>query len=89
MSEEFTPEEWKLIRHSAADRGSFSHASFFAAALFAPIVFAIYGTVQRDFVAILVAFLGLLLLLGWFVVAAFRNSKLLASICSKLIAARH
>jgi len=83
----FTPEEMRLIHRYSADRGRFSRVSFYCAALFAPVLFAIYGTLQRDFVALLIAFLGLIAFVLWMLTADVRSGDLIRSVCRKLIAA--
>jgi drug/metabolite transporter (DMT)-like permease len=85
MKEDFTAEEWHIINRLSGEQGR-SYTSFVIAALAAPVLFAIYGAVRRDFLAVLIAFFGVLLVFGWFLGASRKSSLLLRSICSKLVA---
>jgi hypothetical protein len=81
----FTPEERKLLRQFAAygpTRYVLSYAPFLAP----PIVFAIYGFVRHDPSAIIAAFLILLIVNLWSISQGAQNSKLMGSLCVRLLA---
>jgi hypothetical protein len=81
----FTPEERKLLRQFAAS-GPTRYIFSYAPVLTPPIVFAIYGFVRHDPSAIIAAFLILLAVYLWSISQGARNSKLLGSICVRLLA---
>ena len=81
----FTPEERRLLWQIAAQTPTkyfFSHAFF----LFPPIVFGIYGVAKHDAGAIITAFLALLVVELWIISHNARNSRLLGSICARILA---
>ena len=81
----FTPEERRLLWQIAAQRPTrylFSYAFF----LFPPIVFGIYGVAKHDAGAIITAFLALLVVELWIISHNARNSRLLSSICARILA---
>ena len=81
----FTPEERRLLWQIAAQAPTkyfFSHAFF----LFPPIVFGLYGVAKHDPSAIITAFLILVLVELWILSHNARNSRLLSSICARILA---
>jgi len=81
----FTPEEKQLLQRIAAD-GRVSYMFAYASILFGPIVFAIYGFAKQDPSAITTAFLALLIIFLWSISRNARDSKVLSSICARLLA---
>jgi hypothetical protein len=81
----FTPEERRLLRQIAA-YGPTKYVFSYASILLAPIVFGIYGFARHDPSAIIAAFLVLLVVDVWIISHNARNSKLLSSICVRLLA---
>jgi hypothetical protein len=80
----FTSEEKNLIRIVAADKGYADRLWFYVAVLIAPLAMAIYGIAQRDYLALTVAFLGLLAMVVWSIWREFRHLPLYRSIFAKL-----
>ena len=81
-----SPEERELLLYFATARAGSSRLGFYLSVLAAPIAFAIYGVIQRDFVALAVAFFGLLAFVAWVVSSDRKHAKLLQSIASKITA---
>jgi hypothetical protein len=82
---DMTAEEREFVQRFAASQKRFSRIGFFASVLFAPLAVAAYGAVQRDYMALLVAFLGLAGFVGWVVVHDISGGEVLQSICAKLV----
>src|SRR5262245_61997243 len=81
----FTPEERRLLWQIAAQtptRYVFSHGFY----LFPPAVFGIYGVAEQDPSAVITAFLILLAVELWIISGNARNSRLLSSICARILA---
>src|SRR5205823_3370377 len=81
----FTSEEKRFLRRIAGYRRG-DYVFFYACILLGPIVFGIYGFLRHDAVPIIVAFLGLLGIELWLISHSVRDSKLLSSICARLLA---
>jgi hypothetical protein len=80
----FTEEEQRYIVSWVRDGGPRHWAGFYAAVLVAPISMAAYGFIQRDVLAMGIAFVGLLAMVIWGVSSAGNNWHLMKSICIKL-----
>lgn len=83
---QFTPEEQRLLRAFANEKGSDSRLWFYGSVLFAPVVFAVYGVLRQDYGAVLVAFIGLVAFTAWLVVGDARHAQALQGVCRKLVA---
>lgn len=81
----FNTKEKELLYYYAQKRSAAKIWSFYFCVLFAPVLFAIYGTVNRDFVAVLVAFLGVLVAFVWQLRSGVEETKALHGIANKLI----
>lgn len=86
----FTEEEVRLIRlWSLSDLSVTRQLSAQIAYFATPTVFGIYGLVTGSLVTVGVAFVCILLLLGWGFVTTYRDQRdfaLMQSICRKLLA---
>jgi hypothetical protein len=78
-------EEKQLVRLMARERTNANRLWFYATALFAPVVMAIFGFAQRNYLALTVAFPGLLGLMVWLVLMDLRYAKCFRGICAKLL----
>ncbi len=81
----FTAEEENVLRLLAADKGNRDRLGFYVAVLVAPFAMAIYGVVQRDYLALAVAFFGLLALVAWSIWREFQHLSLFRSIARKML----
>ncbi len=81
-----TKEERELFAAMAQDRhGPFSRLTFYATTIGPCIVFAIVGVLRKDFVALLVAFCGLLGFLVWRINSELERLELYKSACRKIV----
>lgn len=89
-SPEFTDEEIRLIRlWSLSDVSAGGQLSAQIAYFATPAVFGIYGLASGSLVIVGVAFVCILLLLGWGLVSTWRDQRsfvLMRSICAKVLA---
>ncbi len=83
----FDADEKTLIRLHAATRDGADRFWSYASVLVAPVLMALYGIVQREYVAVSVAFAGLLAMVVWAVFRDLRHAGLYRQICRKIIAA--
>jgi hypothetical protein len=81
----FTPEERRLLWQIASQAPT-KYLFFYAPFLIPPIVFGIYGVAKRDTGAIITAFLTLLVIELWIISANARSSRLLSSLCARILA---
>ncbi len=58
---------------------------FYFCVLTAPLAFALYGAYYRDSVAILVAFVGLLVFMIWYIASSTKNEKTMNSLFNKIL----
>ena len=80
-----TPEEENLLRLMATERGNLDRLWFYVAVLLAPVAMAVYGFVQRDYIALAVAFFGLLVLVVWSITRELKHAAHFRTIAEKLI----
>ena len=81
-----TQEERQIAEAAARDRhGTASRLGFYASVLIPSLLFAGYGCAQRDFVAVAVAFLGLLIFIGWRISGELSRTSLYKSLCRKIV----
>ena len=78
-------DEEQLVRLFARERNNSDRLWFYAAALFAPVAIGIYGVVQRDWLALAVAFFGLFGMVAWSVHREFRYAIHFRGICTKVL----
>ena len=80
-----TKEEREIVEAMARDRhGTVSRLAFYASVLIPVLLFGGYGCVQRDFVAVAVALLGLLIFTGWRISGEFSRMSPYKSLCRKI-----
>lgn len=85
QNREFTKEELNLIKRYSVKQTLLESLLFYICVLVAPTGFALYGTLNKDPVAMLVAFLGLLAFVIWFVFSSLKYEKMLNNICMKIL----
>lgn len=81
----FTPEEENLLRLFATDKGNLDRLWFYVAVLAAPVAMAIYGLLRRDYLALAVAFFGLLVLVAWSIARELSHVAQFRSVSQKLV----
>ena len=81
----FTKDELNYIKELSLKQSTSRKVYFYICALFAPIAFATFGFVNEDIVAMLIAFIALILFVLWFLTQSFKAEKLLNNICEKII----
>ena len=81
----FTPEERALL-HSWSGRGRYagSWVAYYAAILIPMVVFAVYGVVKRDVVAVAIAFGGILLYQLWSIANDLSRREIYRSLMTKV-----
>jgi len=80
----FTDEESHLIHYFATERLGANRMWFYLSVLVAPVGAALYGVIQHDYIALTVAFFGLLALVLWYISEERRWTKHYRVICEKL-----
>jgi hypothetical protein len=80
----FTTEEAYLINYLATERDDSRRLWFYAAVLIAPVAIAVFGVVQKDYVAVAVGFFGLLSIVVWYISDERQHAKHYRAICQKL-----
>jgi Ca2+/Na+ antiporter len=83
--DKFSKDELNYIKELSLKQSTSRKVYFYICALFAPIIFAIYGFVNQDIVAMLIAFFALIIFILWFLTQSFSAEKLLNSICEKIV----
>lgn len=85
-----TPEESAYVTRIALDRsGVRTRIAFYSAILVPMLLFAGYGVAKRDFVAELVAFIGLFLFVLWHIAYEIRYVELFRSLMRKVAEREH
>lgn len=82
----FSDEEKHRIHSMARERTNVDRAWFYVAVLFAPVAMAVYGLIQRDYLASTVAFFGLLGLVLWHIHQQLKSATHFRTICEKVVA---
>lgn len=80
----FSEEEKRQIALVAKQKAS-SYAGYYASVIAPSLAFAVYGIVQRDFVAISIAFASLLIFVCWHLSAQFSHYGTYQSIFQKIL----
>jgi len=81
----FTEKEYQLVKSYSVKHSAFSSVLFFICVLCAPVAFAVYGFLNEDSVALLVAFGGLLVFVIWLISTIISSANILNSACEKII----
>jgi len=84
-NEVFTQKEFELIKNYSLRQSKLQIFSFYFFILLTPLIFATYGLVNRDPIAVFVAFGGLLIFIIWLVLSLMKNEELLNSVCEKIL----
>src|SRR5215475_5933459 len=79
-----TPDEGGVVEAMARDRGRGSRLGFYGSVLVLCSFFAAYGIIQRDFVAVVVALIGLLIFVGWRIARELSHLNTFKSLCQKV-----
>jgi|GEM_PF-2412888 len=83
----FSKEERQFVEYCASERaGVGSRLGFYASVLVPVILFGCYGVLQRDFVAVTVALVGLLIFVWWRLSAEMNHVKVHRSVFEKVLA---
>lgn len=82
-----TVEEENVVRILAADTGNRDRLWFYIVVLVAPLGMAVYGFLQRDYLALAVAFFGLFILVAWWVWREIQHLAIFRSIAKKMLSA--
>lgn len=81
---DLTDEERALITQAAAGHGTLMNGVFYFSILAPPVVFAAYGLIKKDYVALFVAFASLLLLVSWRLVADASVNRVFRELAKKI-----
>jgi hypothetical protein len=81
---QFTTDEEQLILYYTRSRGLRDWLGYYLAFLFAPLAMAVYGFVQKDVLAMSIAYLGRLVMVICGVSSSAKDWGLIKSICVKL-----
>lgn len=81
----FTEQEIELAKYYSAKQSVTSLFGFYCCCLFVPFAFAVYGLLNRDVIAVFIAFCGLLAFIVWYVVASMKNEAVINSLCTKIV----
>ncbi|GHA03225.1 hypothetical protein GCM10008090_10270 [Arenicella chitinivorans] len=84
-SDSFTEEELNYIKELSLQQSTLKQVYFYACVLIAPLAFAIYGFINSDVLAMLIAFLGLMVFVAWFLSQSLSGGRLLNVICQKIV----
>jgi len=84
MDDKFSNEEKHLIQDYAYSTPS-RRIIFYLVIVLTPLMAEIYGIIEKDIPAMILGFIGLFVLLIWILISSWNDSKLLHSICSKLL----
>ncbi len=84
-SDAFTQEEINYIKELSLKQSTFKQVYFYGCVLTPPIAFAVYGFIKSDVFAMLIAFLGLIVFVAWFLSQSLGAVKILNSICQKIV----
>jgi len=81
----FTEKEYQLVKSYTVKNSTFSHVVSYGCVLFTPVVFAVYGFLNEDSVAMFVAFGGLLIFVIWLLSTIVSSANTINSACEKII----
>jgi len=84
-NQNFTEEELNLIKYYSVRQPVSRSVIFFVCVLAAPIGFAFFGVLNKDVIAMLVAFSGLLVFVIWYLGASMKNEKALNQVFNKIL----
>jgi len=79
-----TPDERGIVEAIARDRGIGSRLGFYGSVLVPLLLFAGYGIIQRDWPAVVVALIGLLIFDGWKLARELSHASTFKSLCQKV-----
>ena len=81
----FSEKELNLIKQYSVRQPLSRTIIFYLCVLAAPIGFAVYGALNKDPIAMFVAFLGLLVFVAWYISASIKNEKSMNGIFDRIL----
>lgn len=85
---DLSKEELDLLHAYAKSETAGRRWGFYVAVLLPVVLFTVYGTIREDYIALLVAVIGLLGYVLWHISSEARYAVLVQSIAAKVLAAR-